>query len=320
MAACRMSDALHQHVPVLLNEAIAGLMSAPDGIYVDATFGRGSHARAILERLNENGRLFAFDKDPEAVAFAKQYFAADKRFHIFHHSFANMQRSLQEKDVVGQVAGVLFDLGVSSPQLDNPERGFSFMQAGSLDMRMDTSRGESAKEWLARVDEKTLADVLWQFGEEKCSRRIAKAIVMARKEAPITTTLALADIIKRVLPPARKPQDKHPATRSFQAIRIAINQELTELEQGLEQAFNVLGAKGHLAVISFHSLEDRIVKQFIKRYEQGEVLPRGLPIKAQHYYQAKLKALAKPLKPTLEEIQLNSRARSAVLRLAEKQS
>lgn len=319
MAACRMSEIFHQHIPVLLNEAIENLVTSPDCLYIDATFGRGSHSQALLNRLSDQGRLIAFDKDPEAIAYAKKHFSHDKRFSIIHRSFACMQTELEELNVLGQVAGILFDLGVSSPQLDNPERGFSFARSGKLDMRMDTTQGMSAMQWLAQVDEKALADVLWQYGEEKFSRRIARAITTKRAEHPITTTAQLAEIIMHAMPRPKKPHDKHPATRSFQAIRIAINQELSELEQGLQQALEVLATGGRLAVISFHSLEDRIVKQFIRQHEKGEALPRGLPIKG-HQFNARLISIGKPIKPDLQEVNLNPRARSAILRIAEKRS
>lgn len=319
MAACRMSETFDHHIPVLLNEAIADLLTSPDGIYIDATFGRGSHAQAILQQLSPQGRLIAFDKDPEAVAYAKQYFAADKRFTILHHSFAEMQTCVAELQVVGRVNGVLFDLGVSSPQLDNPDRGFSFARDGKLDMRMDTSQGIDAMTWIATVSETELANVIWKYGEEKFSRRIAKAIVTTRAETPITTTAQLADIIKFAMPRPKKPKDKHPATRSFQAIRIAINQELTDLELALTQTLDVLTVGGRLAAISFHSLEDRIVKQFIKHHEKGQDIPRGLPVKGKNF-SAKLKSIGKPIKPSLQELNLNPRARSAILRIAEKLS
>jgi 16S rRNA (cytosine1402-N4)-methyltransferase len=221
--------------------------------------------------------------------------------------------------IFGRISGILFDLGVSSPQLDDPERGFSFVREGKLDMRMDTSQGMAAMTWLATINEEELATILWQYGEEKFSRRVARAIVMARTEKPIETTKQLADIIKYAIPKTKKSYDKHPATRSFQAIRIAINQELTELQQGLEIGIDALNRGGRLAVISFHSLEDRIVKQFIKLNEKGETLPRGLPIKGEHF-KAKLITVMKPIKPHVNEINVNPRARSAVLRIAEKLS
>ncbi len=318
MAACRMNDNYHRHTPVLLHEAVDNLVVTTDGIYIDATFGRGSHSRAILDRLGPHGRLIAFDKDPDAIAYAHETFH-DARFTIIHSSFAAMRQRLTALQVDGKVDGVLFDLGVSSPQLDNPARGFSFAREGKLDMRMDTSQGQDAAHWLAAVSEQELADVLYQYGEEKCSRRIARAIVAARALQPITTTAELAAIISRVMPRAKKPQDKHPATRSFQAIRIAVNGELTDLTTGLAEALEVLAPQGRLAVISFHSLEDRIVKQFMKMHEKGIEPPRGLPIKA-HQFHARLKSLVKPIKPSLAEVNSNPRARSAILRIAEKQS
>jgi len=319
MAACRMSDIIYQHVPVLLNEAVAALLTSPHGVYVDATFGRGSHTQAILNQLSKEGRLIAFDKDPEAVAYARQHFSHDKRFSIFHRSFAELQVSLMELALFGKVNGILFDLGVSSPQLDNPARGFSFTRDGKLDMRMDNSQGIDAMTFIAKVDEVELADILWKYGEEKYSRRIAKAIVMKRVEQPITTTAQLADIIKFAIPKSKTQPLKHPATRSFQAIRIAINQELTELEQALDQALEALMLGGRLSLISFHSLEDRIVKQFFRLHEKGEDLPRGLPVKGRRF-NARLKSLGKAIKPNLNEMNINPRARSAILRIAEKVS
>lgn len=324
MAACRMTEIFHQHIPVLLNEVISNLVLYPHGIYVDGTFGRGSHSKAILNQLNDQGRLIAFDKDPEAVSFAQKHFSHDKRFTIIHGSYADMQKHLEQTGVHGRVNGVLFDLGVSSPQLDNPNRGFSFSRDGDLDMRMDTSQGITAKDWLAQIDEKSLADVLWRYGEEKCSRRIARAIIHARHEKPISTTTQLAGIIMRVLPKPKKTKHpikfghKHAATRSFQAIRIAINQELIELEKGLDQALSASAIGGRLLVISFHSLEDRLVKQFFRFGEKGQEPIRGLPIKS-HEFKSRLKIIQRLIKPSTEEIDVNPRARSAILRIAEKQ-
>jgi 16S rRNA (cytosine1402-N4)-methyltransferase len=316
MAAVRMNDNINEHIPVLLTEAVDALVTSPDGIYVDATFGRGSHSRAILNKLSAHGRLIAFDKDPVSIAYAKQHIH-DARFTIVHSSFANMQTVLTDMQCAGKVAGVLFDLGVSSPQLDCAERGFSFMRDGALDMRMNTAHGMTAAEWLATVDDVTLADVLYRYGDEKFSRRIARLIVETRDETPITTTLQLANLIVRALPKAPW-KDKHPATRSFQAIRIFINQELTDLEKGLLQAFNLLAPGGRLSVISFHSLEDRIVKEFIRDREKGkDDLPRGLPVK-EVMFKASLKSIGKPIKPSDSEIDSNPRARSAILRVAEK--
>ena len=317
MVAVRMSDIFQQHIPVLLQEAVEQLITLPGGIYVDATFGRGSHSLEILKNLDASSQLIAFDKDLEAVAYANQTIT-DKRFTMVHASFASLQAVLEDLNVWGQVSGILFDLGVSSPQLDNPERGFSFVREGKLDMRMDTSRGKSAMEWLADIGEEELASVLWQYGEEKFSRRIARAIVAIRAEKPITTTAELSEIVTRAIP-FKRPQDKHAATRSFQAIRIAVNEELTDLEKALPQALDALHAGGRMAVISFHSLEDRIVKQFVRLHEKGKELPHGLPVKGSHF-DAKLKAVGKPIKAGLKELNLNPRARSAIMRIAEKQS
>lgn len=312
-----MQDTFHQHVPVLLNEAVEALVSSPDGIYIDATFGRGSHSQAILNKLSAKGKLIVFDKDLEAVKYAQQNFH-DKRFSIFHHSFAQLKMFLKEAKISDNIHGVLFDLGVSSPQLDNPQRGFSFSREGLLDMRMDISQGMTAQQWLSQVTEEELANVIWEFGEEKFSRKIARAIVQARSSSPIRTTTELAKIISKAIPKAKQSKDKHPATRSFQAIRIAINQELSELQTGLSQAFEVLCKGGRICVISFHSLEDRIVKQFFKQHIHHD-LPRGLPIKKQ-LFQPRLKVIGKPIKANLSELHLNPRARSATLRIAEKLS
>lgn len=316
MAACRMSDIYQEHIPVLLKESVDALLTSTDGIYVDATFGRGGHSSLILNSLGANGRLIAFDKDPAAIEYANKNIK-DSRFSIVHASFANLKSVLTDLSLFGQIDGILFDLGVSSPQLDDELRGFSFSKPGKLDMRMDTTQGVDAAAWLATVDEDVLADVLWKFGEERFSRRIARAIVNARQLEPITTTDQLANIIKLAMPKPKKPHDKHPATRSFQAIRIAVNEELTDLEQGLEQALDALAINGRLCAISFHSLEDRLVKQFIRMNEKGEEVPRGLPIK-QSDFNARLTSKGKAIKPSEAEVASNPRARSAILRVAEK--
>jgi 16S rRNA (cytosine1402-N4)-methyltransferase len=317
MVACRMTKAVHQHQPVLLAEVLENFDIKPAGIYVDATFGRGGHAQAILNRLGPTGRLLAMDKDLDAIAYAYQHFSLDNRFSIHHGSYATLVAFLSEQKLLGKVDGVLFDLGVSSPQLDNPLRGFSFQQSGKLDMRMDVSSGVDAASWLETISEQELADVLWKYGEERFSRRIARAIVLARKENPITTTEQLAAIIAAAHPAWEK--GKNPATRSFQGIRIAINNELDDLKEGLEQALEILKVGGRLLVISFHSLEDRLVKHFIQHHERGDHFPAGLPVKhADH--RPRLKRLGRAIKPTLAEINQNPRARSAVLRIAEKQS
>lgn len=314
MVACRM-ESFSQHIPVLLNEVTEHLVSAAGGIYVDATFGRGNHTKAILQRLNEQGRVIGFDKDAEAIAFGNKAFSKDKRLTLYHTSFARMNTLLETAGVLGKVNGILFDLGVSSPQLDNPDRGFSFTRIGKLDMRMDQTQGMDAINWIAKVGERELADVIWNYGEERYSRQIARAIVGMRNENPITTTTQLAQIITAAMP--KLPKGKHAATRTFQAIRIAINEELSELQLALTQSLAALTVGGRLAVISFHSLEDRIVKQFIKQHEIGDKPPRGLPIK--HFlFQQQLRQIGKPIKPTLAETNVNPRARSAILRIAEK--
>lgn len=317
MVACRMTNNSHQHTSVLLNEVIDNLVIKPNGIYVDATFGRGGHSQAILKNLGPTGRLLTMDKDHEAIAYAKQYFSKDKRFVIQQGAFSKLGDFIQSQDLTGKVDGILFDLGVSSPQLDNPERGFSFQHSGRLDMRMDSGAGVDAASWLATISEKDLATVLWEFGEERFSRRIAKVLVTERSKNPIHTTEQLAKLISDAIP--FKEKGKHPATRSFQAIRIAVNQELEELESVLNQALEVLTIGGRLLVISFHSLEDRIVKQFIQHHERGDNFPAKLPVKKTEY-NPRLKRLGKAIRSTPEELAHNPRARSATLRIAEKRS
>ncbi len=292
----------HAHQPVMLQEAMEWLAVEAEGIYVDATFGRGGHARAILERLGPHGRLLALDKDPEAVAAAEQEFAAERRFAVVRGTFAMLKAYVEQRGWQGQVSGVLLDLGVSSPQLESAERGFSFLHDGPLDMRMDPDSGISAAAWLAKAKENEIADVLYQYGEERYARRIARAIVTARKQTPITRTLELAAIVSRAHP--RWEHGRHPATKSFQALRIFINQELSELESCLNQCLDVLAPRGRLAVISFHSLEDRIVKRFIR--DQARAEPPTL------------KSLGKARRAAREETLANPRARSAVLRGAER--
>lgn len=315
MVACRMEDIVNQHQPVLLTEVIANLEIKRDGIYVDATFGRGGHSQAILNQLGPAGRLLAMDKDPEAIAHANKHFADDNRFTIQHGSFADLQNFLAKENLLQKIDGILMDLGVSSPQLDAPERGFSFLREGKLDMRMDSSHGVDAATWLANISEQDLAKVLWEYGEERFSRRIARAIVFARQQTPITTTTQLAEIVAAANPSWEK--GKNPATRSFQAIRIAINRELEDLEEGLKQAFEALNVGGRLLVISFHSLEDRLVKHFIQDHERGNQFPARMPIK-QESIRPKMKRLGRAIKPSAQEIAKNPRARSAVLRIAEK--
>lgn len=308
------------HESVLLSEAIAGLAIKKSGIYVDATFGRGGHSRAILERLGADGRLLAIDLDPEAISVAKNApFLSDKRFEIAQGSFSTLKALIIERGWLGKVDGVLLDLGVSSPQLDDPLRGFSFLRDGPLDMRMDPSRGISAAAWINQADADEIANVLYQFGEERLSRKIARSIVAARTVAPIETTVQLAKIIEKANP--KREKNKHPATRSFQAIRIFINQELAALEACLPQMVDVLAVGGRMCVISFHSLEDRMVKQFIHHEASDDFFPAHLPVTQEQLKQMQKMRLAKvgkSIEPSQEEIERNPRARSARLRIAEK--
>ncbi len=304
------------HASVLLNEAITGLNIKKNGIYVDATFGRGGHSKAILHCLSENGRLIAFDRDISAVEHAKKNFN-DRRFSIFHCEFSRMYETLQRANLHEKIDGILMDIGVSSPQIDNAERGFSFMHDGPLDMRMDQTQGQSAAEWLNSADEPDIAWVLKTFGEEKFSKRIAKAIVDYRLHSPLKNTLELVEVIVGAIPV--KDKHKHPATRSFQAIRIFINTELQELEKALGTCASLLCGGGRLAVISFHSLEDRIVKRFFKSKSQGKKLPLGLPVLQEEIDKGKeYRLIGKAIKASDVEIAQNPRARSAVLRVAEK--
>lgn len=304
------------HRPVLLDECIDALRLKPGGVYVDATFGRGGHAAAILERLGPAGRLLGLDKDPQAITEAQQTFGAEPRFSIHHGSFAEMAQVLAELGLLGKVDGVLMDLGVSSPQLDDAERGFSFMRDGPLDMRMDNSHGVSAAEWLAEAKEADIAKVLKEYGEERFSKRVARVIVEARQEAPIETTAQLTAIIKAVMPRQRE-QDKHPATRSFQGIRIFINRELDDLRLCLAQVLEILNQEGRLVVISFHSLEDRIVKRFMRDQARGDDFPADLPVTVDQL-NPKMRLVGKAIRASRAELDQNPRARSAVLRVAEK--
>jgi len=306
---------MYQHQSVLLNEAVDALVTRVDGLYVDGTFGRGGHSRAILERLSPAGRLLVVDKDPEAIEFARALQADDARVEIHHGSFADLAQVVCEKFGVKHVCGVLLDLGVSSPQLDDASRGFSFQKDGPLDMRMDTSQGQSAAQWLQAAPEEEIANVIYQYGEEKFSRRMARAIVKARAQAPITGTLQLAEIIKEANPAWEK--HKHPATRAFQGIRIFINSELQDLQRALDVFLALLEAGGRLVVISFHSLEDRIVKQFMQKQVLGDDYPPGVPVR-QDQLKPRLRLVGKALKGTAGEFSENIRARSAVMRVAEK--
>ena len=299
------------HLPVMFAEVMDGLAVKVDGTYLDGTFGRGGHARGVLQRLGPGGRLLVMDKDPEAIAVATQLADADARVSWYRGSFADLAGWSQAGDGLD---GVLFDLGVSSPQLDVAERGFSFGKDGPLDMRMDPDSGESAAQWLARASDTEIADVLWLHGEERQSRRIARAIVARRAEAPLLRTAQLADLIASVI--SRGASKIHPATRSFQAIRIFINRELADLELGLDAAMAALKPGGRLAVISFHSLEDRIVKQFMLRHAKAPPANRRMPIEIA--FTPTLRLIGGAQKAGDAELADNPRARSAVLRVAER--
>ena len=305
------------HASVLLQESITGLNIVPNGVYIDGTFGRGGHAQAILDHLNEDGRLIAFDKDLEAVAHAKAHFENDKRFLMIHDSFLNMESVAKDHDVFERVDGVLLDLGVSSPQLDDAERGFSFQKDGPLDMRMNREQALDAAVFVNQASVQEMADVFKRYGEERFALRIARAIERERAVEPIMTTARLAEIVKAANP--KWERHKHPATRVFQAIRIYVNHELDDLVEGLRAAVHVLGKKGRLVVISFHSLEDRLVKRFMKVEEQGVELPRGLPVSVDTCLQT-FKRIGKAIKPSEMEMEQNPRARSAALRIGEKLS
>ncbi|MCU7917971.1 MAG: 16S rRNA (cytosine(1402)-N(4))-methyltransferase RsmH [Candidatus Thiodiazotropha sp. (ex Dulcina madagascariensis)] len=303
------------HLSVLLQPSVEALKIDPAGVYMDGTFGRGGHSRLILEALGEQGRLIAIDRDPQAVAYGRRLFGHDARFSIVQESFAMLADVAEQAGVMGRVNGILLDLGVSSPQLDQAERGFSFSKDGPLDMRMDPGSGVSAAEWLARAEMAEIAGVLKAYGEERHAKRIARAIVNARSERPITTTLQLAELVSRANPSREK--GKHPATRSFQAIRIFINAELDALRLSLQRVLDVLMVGGRLAVISFHSLEDRLVKRFMRDQARGDDFPPGVPV-TQDQLQPRLRLVGKVLRPGAAELAANPRARSAVLRVAER--
>ncbi|KFF67638.1 16S rRNA methyltransferase [Pectobacterium brasiliense] len=307
----------YKHTTVLLDEAVNGLNIRSGGIYIDGTFGRGGHSRLILSQLGPEGRLLAIDRDPQAIEAAKVI--DDPRFSIIHGPFSAMAEYVAELGLTGQIDGVLLDLGVSSPQLDDPERGFSFMRDGPLDMRMDPTRGLSAAEWLMKAEADDIVWVLKTFGEERFAKRIARAIVERNRLDPMTRTKELAELIAAASPIREK--HKHPATRSFQAIRIYINSELEEIERALEGALSVLAPQGRLSVISFHSLEDRIVKRFIRHQSRGPQVPAGLPLTEEQLRSQggqTLKAVGKKLMPSEAEVAENPRARSSVLRFAER--
>lgn len=307
-----MSD---YHQSVLLQEAMQYLDIQPKGIYIDATFGRGGHSKAILERLGGKGFLLAIDKDRAAIDFASEHFRGYDNFSLRQGSFTMLQTFVNEMGFAQKISGILLDLGVSSPQLDDPSRGFSFLQDGPLDMRMDLNQILDAATWINEAEEQEIATILWRYGEEKFGKRIAKAIVQERSKEPITRTKKLAEIIAKANPAWEK--HKHPATRSFQAIRIYLNHELQELEACLEQSLSVLAVGGRLVVISFHSLEDKIVKRFIQKQERGGEFPRDLPITKEQFHPS-LKRIAWGVTASHNEVVQNPRSRSAIMRVAEK--
>jgi 16S rRNA (cytosine1402-N4)-methyltransferase len=305
----------HYHVPVLLEEALQALQVKEDGVYVDATYGRGGHAQEILKRLGERGRLLVFDRDPHACEDARQKLGSDPRVKIFQVPFSRLGHIIDGLGLAGHIDGILFDLGVSSPQLDDPQRGFSFRTDGPLDMRMDPHTGESAAEWIDRAEENEIVHVIREYGEERFAKRIARAIVRERTIKPILNTRRLAEIISRSVPTREKGKD--PATRTFQAIRIHINRELDELKEVLSQTVHMLVTSGRLVVISFHSLEDRMVKHFLRTEAKGKDFPPELPVRSDQFH-PRLKIIGKAIRASESEARRNPRARSAVLRIAER--
>ena len=310
-----MGEPVFHHRPVLLEESLEALAICEDGTYIDCTYGRGGHSAAILAELGERGCLIALDRDADAVASAAERFGEDPRFVIEHASFDRLAEIAERQGVAGAVNGILLDLGVSSPQLDDARRGFSFMNDGPLDMRMDMNSGMNAAEWLGEASEAEIRDVLRSYGEERFAGRIAHAVVLARQEAPLMTTLQLARLVERAVP--RREKGKHPATRTFQAIRIRINRELEQLESVLDQSLDVLAPGGRLAVISFHSLEDRIVKRFLRKHSSPPKLPKGVPVTVSEETTV-LNLVGKSIAPSAQELAANPRARSSRLRIAER--
>ena len=305
----------NKHIPVLLNEAITGLNIKKNGIYIDGTFGRGGHSKEILKALDEKGHLFAIDRDLQAIDEIDSEFENDLRFELIKDEMSKLKHIVKEKSLSGKIDGVIFDLGVSSPQLDQASRGFSFQKDGPLDMRMDTTKGITAAEWLSSVSEDQLRKVLFQYGEEKFSSRIARNIIKNRNTTSLNTTFDLVNTITQALP--KMYFKKHPATKTFQAIRIYINDELSQLESALNASLELLRSGGRLCVISFHSLEDRIVKRFIKNASLESKQYRGLP-DVPVEFQPKLKIIGKAVRASIAEIGMNVRSRSAVLRIAER--
>ena len=318
-AAVDSPDKASGHAPVLLDEALAALAIRPSGCYLDATFGRGGHAARILEALGPAGQLIAVDRDPEAIAWGQRVFAQEPRLHLVRAPFSRLQSALSGVLPSAGIDGALMDLGVSSPQLDAPRRGFSFQSDGPLDMRMDPEHGPSAADWLATAEEAELIDVFKRYGEERFARRIARRLIRDRAEAPIQTTRQLADRVAQAVPRRFWEAGKHPATRVFQALRIQINGELSELELGLQFILENLSPSARIAVISFHSLEDRIVKRFLRNKSQNIDIPAEIPVSADHL-QGPLRMVGKPITPTSDESARNPRARSARLRYAEARS
>lgn len=302
------------HQTVLLREAVEALVTAPSGVYVDGTFGRGGHSREILGNLGEEGCLLGVDKDPVACGYAEGLAAEDSRFTFYHGSFAELPAQLHRMGIEA-VDGILLDLGVSSPQLDEADRGFSFLHDGPLDMRMDTSRGETAAQWLSHAEQADIAEVLKEYGEERFAKRIAGAIVAERQESPITTTAHLARVVSEANP--RWEKHKHPATRAFQAIRIKVNRELEDLQDLLAGALDMLSVGGRLVVISFHSLEDRMVKRYMRDMSRGDQIPAGVPV-TESALNRRMKLVGKAVKASADEVDGNVRARSAIMRVAEK--
>ena len=303
----------YQHKAVLLEEAVSSLKVRGDGNYLDATFGRGGHSRAIMAKLTEQGRLFTLDKDPQAIAAGLEEWGEDPRFSIVQDSFAEMDRLVQEWQIERNLDGILLDLGVSSPQLDNPERGFSFMRDGPLDMRMNPTQGVSAADWVAGTPEREMTRVFWEFGEERHARRIARSIMRARQQQRLETTTELAALIEDTIGNREK---KHPATRCFQAIRIAVNNEMGDLASGLDQAIKQLRPGGRLVAISFHSLEDRLVKRTFREAVRPGKVRRNIPEHPD--WIPSLKLIGKATRPSEDEVSANPRARSATMRVAEK--
>lgn len=310
-----MSTGESQHVPVLLNEVLAQLQLHSDGIYVDGTFGRGGHSKALLDRLGPNARLIVVDRDPQALEEARELASDDPRVTVVRGSFGEIEKIAAAQDVLGKVDGILLDLGVSSPQLDDPERGFSFLRDGPLDMRMDPVSGQSAQDWLESATEQDMARVIARYGEEQSARRIARAICAARQSGSINRTGQLADLIETVKP--RRGKEKHPATKTFQAIRIYINNELGELQAFLDSVLNVLAVGGRLCVISFHSLEDRMVKRFMRDQSRVDPALARLPVVPESA-KPRMRLACKAIRAGAAEIALNPRSRSAVLRVAER--